>query len=197
MYELRCCACLLLALRSARDDNGLRLPHAVCHPLALMLDAQVDHVAVAVRSVGAAVPLFVDALGGEFLFAGENSSQGFRWAQFRFPHGGKIELVTPIAGDGFVQRFLDTRGEGVHHVTFKTPDIFRSVEHLRAKGVELMRVSTDHPTWKEAFIHPKDAHGVLIQIAQSAWSDEQAAQHHLSDHETDDHRHLGLADLIG
>jgi methylmalonyl-CoA/ethylmalonyl-CoA epimerase len=162
-----------------------------------MLDAQVDHVAVAVRSVAAALPLFVDALGGEFLFAGENSSQGFRWAQFRFPHGGKIELVTPIAGDGFVQRFLDTRGEGVHHVTFKTPDIARSVEHLRAKGVELMRVSTDHPRWKEAFIHPKNAHGVLIQIAQSAWSDEEAARHHLTDHETDDHRHLRLADLIG
>jgi methylmalonyl-CoA/ethylmalonyl-CoA epimerase len=160
-----------------------------------MLDAQVDHVAVAVRSVAAAVPLFVDALGGEFLFAGENKSQGFRWAQFRFPHGGKIELVTPIDGEGFVQRFLDRRGEGVHHVTFKVPDIFRSIEHLRANGVELMRVSTEHPSWKEAFIHPKDGHGVLIQLAQSAFSDEESARHHLTDHETADHRHLGLADL--
>ena len=52
-----------------------------------------------------------------------------------------------------------------------------------------MRVSTDHPSWKEAFIHPKDAHGVLIQIAQSAWTDEQSAEHHLSDHETDDQEH--------
>jgi methylmalonyl-CoA/ethylmalonyl-CoA epimerase len=160
-----------------------------------MLDAQVDHVAVAVRSIAAAVPLFVDALGGEFLFAGENKSQGFRWAQFRFPHGGKIELVTPIDGEGFVQRFLDRRGEGVHHVTFKVPDIFRSIEHLRANGVELMRVSTEHPSWKEAFIHPKDGHGVLIQLAQSAFSDEESARHHLTDHETADHRHLGLADL--
>ena len=162
-----------------------------------MLDAQVDHVAVAVRSVAAAVPLFVDALGGEFLFAGENSSQGFRWAQFRFPNGGKIELVTPVAGNGFVQRFLDRRGEGVHHVTLKVPDIFRSIEHLRAQGVELMRVSTDHPSWKEAFIHPKNANGVLIQIAQSAWTDAQSAEHHLSDHETADHRHLRLSDLTG
>jgi len=160
-----------------------------------MLDAQVDHVAVAVRSVAAAVPLFVDALGGEFLFAGENSSQGFRWAQFRFPNGGKIELVTPVAGNGFVQRFLDRRGEGVHHVTLKVPDIFRSIEHLRAQGVELMRVSTDHPSWKEAFIHPKDGHGALIQIAQSAFTDEESARHHLTDHDTTDHRHLRLADL--
>ncbi len=122
-----------------------------------MLDAQVDHVAVAVRSVAAAAPLFVDALGGEFLFAGENSSQGFRWAQFRFPNGGKIELVTPIAGDGFVQRFLDSRGEGVHHITLKVPDIVRAIGHLRGRGVGLMRVSIDRPSWKEAFIHPKDA----------------------------------------
>ena len=159
-----------------------------------MLDAQIDHVAIAVHNVGAAVPLFVDALGGEFLFAGENRSQGFRWAQFRFPHGGKIELVTPTTPDGFVQRFLDRRGEGVHHVTLKVPDIHRAVTHLREQGVELLRVSTDHPSWKEAFIHPRDGHGVLIQIAQSRFSDEEAAAHHLTDHETADHSHLKLAD---
>jgi methylmalonyl-CoA/ethylmalonyl-CoA epimerase len=160
-----------------------------------MLDAQVDHVAVAVRNIGSALPLFVDALGGEFLFAGENLSQGFRWAQFRFPNGGKFELVTPLSNDGFVQRFLERRGEGVHHVTLKVPDIARSIAHLRGQGVELMRVSTEHPSWKEAFIHPKDANGVLIQIAQSAYSDEESARHHLTDHETADHRHIRLADL--
>ena len=160
-----------------------------------MLDAQVDHVAIAVRSVAAARPLFVDSLGGEFLFAGENKAQGFRWAQFRFPHGGKVELVTPIDGEGFVQRFLDRRGEGVHHITFKVPDIVRSIEHLEKQGVPLVNVSTTHPSWKEAFIHPKDAHGVLIQLAQSAFSDEESARHHLTDHETADHRHLRLEDL--
>ena len=161
-----------------------------------MLDAQVDHVAIAVHNIAAAKPLLVDALGGVFLFAGENRGQGFIWAQFRFPHGGKVELVTPTTPDGFVQRFLDKRGEGVHHMTLKVPDISRAIEHLRDQKVELMRVSIDHPSWKEAFIHPRDAHGVLIQIAQSRFSDEEAAQHHLTDHETADHKHLRLADLI-
>ena len=162
-----------------------------------MLDAQLDHVAIAVHSYPASIPFFVDALGGTFLFAGENKHQGFRWAQFRFPNGGKIELVTPITADGFVQRFLDRRGEGVHHVTLKVPDILRSIEHLESQGVKLMRVSTENTGWKEAFIHPRDAHGVLIQIAQSAFSDEDAARHHLTDHEGDDHKHLKLADLLG
>lgn len=162
-----------------------------------MLDAQVDHVAIAVHSIAAAKALFVDALGASFLFAGENSRQGFRWAQFRFPHGGKIELVTPVTSDGFVQRFLDKRGEGVHHLTLKVPDILGAIEHLAGQGIELFNVSTEGPNWKEAFIHPRDAHGVLVQLAQSRYSDEDAAKHHLSDHSADDHQHLRLADLIG
>jgi methylmalonyl-CoA/ethylmalonyl-CoA epimerase len=162
-----------------------------------MLDAQVDHVAVAVRSIASAKPFFVDALGASFLFAGENKRQGFTWAQFRFPHGGKIELVTPLGSDGFVQRFLDKRGEGVHHLTLKVPDILGAIEHLRSRGVELFNVSTEHHNWKEAFIHPRDAHGVLVQLAQTAFSDEDTAEHHLRDHGDSDHRHLGLADLLG
>jgi len=162
-----------------------------------MLDARVDHVAIAVRSIAAAKPFYVDALGASFLFAGDNRGQGFRWAQFRFPNGGKIELVTPIDPDGFVQRFLDKRGEGVHHVTLKVPDIFKAIDHMRASGVDLFNVSTDHPNWKEAFVHPRDAHGVLIQLAQSALDDDEAAEHHLSDHRGADHQHLRLADLLG
>lgn len=161
-----------------------------------MLDAQIDHVAIAVRSVASAKPFYVDALGATFLFAGDNVRQGFRWAQFRFPQGGKIELVTPIGDDGFVQRFLDKRGEGVHHITLKVPDIKRAIAHLRSTGVELINVSIEHPYWKEAFVHPRDAHGVLVQVVQSAFSDEDTADHHLSDHEGSDHRHVSLAELL-
>lgn len=141
------------------------------------------------------MPLFVDALGASFLFAGDNHHQGFRWAQFRFPNGGKVELVTPITPDGFVQRFLDKRGEGVHHVTLKVPDIVASIEHLRANGVEPFNISIERERWKEAFIHPRDGHGVLIQLAQTPFSDEESARHHLSDHADADHHHLTLADL--
>ncbi|MGH2795300.1 MAG: VOC family protein [Actinomycetota bacterium] len=164
---------------------------------AAMLDAQIDHVAVAVHSVASAKPFFVDALGATFLFAGDNVRQGFRWAQFRFPYGGKIELVTPIGGDGFVQRFLDKRGEGVHHLTLKVPDIVAAIAHLESQGIEPVNVSIEHPSWKEAFIHPRDGHGVLVQVVQSAFSDEDTAEHHLRDHGTSDHRHLGLAELLG
>ncbi|HEX9695328.1 MAG TPA: VOC family protein [Actinomycetota bacterium] len=159
-----------------------------------MLDAQLDHVAIAVRDIRAAMRIYCDALGATFLFAGDQHDQAFRFAQFRFPGGGKIELVTPL-GDGFVQRFLDARGEGVHHVTLKTGDIERALAHLRSTGVEPFGANTGGEEWKEAFIHPRDANGTLIQIAQSAWGDEEMARHHLSDHAGAGHRHIAEHDL--
>lgn len=159
-----------------------------------MIDAAIDHVAIAVRDMRASMRLYSEILGAPFLFAGDAHRQAFRWAQFRLPGGGKFELVTPL-GEGFVSRFLERRGEGVHHVTMKVPDIHRAIEHLTATGIPLFSVSTDNANWKEAFVHPREANGVLLQFAQSAWTDEEAAFHHLSDHSADTHRHLRLADL--
>lgn len=161
-----------------------------------MLDARVDHVAIAVRDMRSAIGLYTETLGARFVFAGDIVEQGFRWAQFRFPGGGKFELVTPI-GEGFVARFLERRGEGVHHVTLKVPDIAAAVAHLHDRGIPLFNVHLDGPHWREAFIHPKDANGTLIQIAWSAMEDDEEARHHLEPHEGTDHRHLGLADLLG
>ncbi len=142
----------------------------------LVKGARIDHVAVAVRDLGRAAGLFRDVLGGEFLFGGDVVPQAFRFAQYRWPNGGKVELVTPIAG-GFVSRFLERRGEGVHHVTFKVQDIEAQVARLEEAGFPLMLVSFENPSWKEAFIHPSDAHGVLIQLAEAAHGDDEVAQH--------------------
>ncbi len=165
--------------------------------LRAMLDATIDHVSIAVRDLRTAIPFYTETLGASFLFAGERRGQGFRWAQFRFPGGGKLELVTPGGPVGFVARFLDRRGEGVHHVTLKVPDIEVAIAHLGAQGVPLFNVSTEREDWKEAFIHPKEANGTLIQLAQARMSDEDVARHHLEPHEEDGHRHLTLGDLLG
>jgi len=161
-----------------------------------MLDATVDHVSIAVRDMRTAIPFYSETLGASFLFAGERHDQGFRWGQFRFPGGGKVELVTPAGSGGFVARFLERRGEGVHHVTLKVPDIRRALTHLGDRGVPLFNVSIDRPEWKEAFIHPRDANGTLIQLAQAQMSDEEVARHHLKPHDPGSHRHLTLRDLL-
>lgn len=136
---------------------------------------ELDHVAVAVHSITDALRLYRDALGGEYLMGGDVDS--WRWLQVRFPNGGKVELLEPL-GDGFLSRFLEKRGEGLHHITFKTDDIGRAIEHVRSLGYELVDVNLDDEHWKEAFLRPSGAHGTLVQIAWSSRGDDEA-RHHL------------------
>jgi methylmalonyl-CoA/ethylmalonyl-CoA epimerase len=135
---------------------------------------QLDHVAVAVHSIKEAMRLYRDALGGEYLMGGDQD--GWRWVQLRFPGGGKVELLEPLA-EGFVSRFLERRGEGLHHVTFKTGELEAAIAHVRSQGYELVDVRLDDPHWKEAFLRPKGAHGTLIQLAWSSEPDEVARKH--------------------
>jgi methylmalonyl-CoA epimerase len=137
-----------------------------------MPDLQLDHVAVAVRSIKAALPLFRDALGGEYLMGAD--ADGWRWVQFRYPGGGKVELLEAL-GDGFLSRFLERHGEGLHHVTFKTGDIQAAIAHVESLGYELVDVDLSSDDWKEAFLRPSRAHGTLIQLAQSSAADDVVA----------------------
>jgi methylmalonyl-CoA/ethylmalonyl-CoA epimerase len=135
-----------------------------------MPEFRLDHVAVAVNSIKPALSLYRDALGGQYLMGGDVGGS-WRWLQVRYPGGGKMELLEPI-GDGFLSRFLERHGEGLHHVTFKTDDIRAAIAEIEAKGFELVDVNLGNPHWQEAFVRPSKAHGTLIQIAQSSVSDE-------------------------
>lgn len=135
-----------------------------------MTDLRLDHVAVAVHAIDPALRLFRDALGAEHLADGPidsgDSRGSWRWYQMALPGGGVIELLEPIT-EGFLTRFLGARGEGLHHITLKTDDIRASIDHVRSCGFELVDVNLDDPHWKEAFFRPRQAHGTLIQLAQS------------------------------
>ncbi len=130
--------------------------------------------AVAVHSIKDALRLYRDALGGEYLMGGDNGS--WRWVQFKYPDGGKVELLEPL-GEGFLSRFLEKRGEGLHHITFKTDDIEAAIAHVESLGYELVDVNLSEPSWREAFLRPSKAHGTLIQVAQSAHSDDEAKEY--------------------
>jgi methylmalonyl-CoA epimerase len=128
-----------------------------------------DHVAVALHSIKPAVKLYREALGGEYLMGADQGD--WRWLQLRWPSGGKVELLEPL-GDGFLTKFLGSRGEGLHHLTFKTDDIEGAIARLRGQGFELVDVNIANPHWKEAFLRPSKSHGTLIQVAQSSAPDE-------------------------
>lgn len=127
-----------------------------------------DHTSIAVESIADALPLFRDLLGGQFV--GGDDDGEFRWVQLEYPNGSKIELIDPNPGDNFLRRFLDRSGPGMHHVTFKVHDIAAAIEAARAAGFEVVG-ERETFGWKEAFIHPRSANGVLVQLAEAPWDE--------------------------
>ncbi len=133
---------------------------------------KLDHVAVAVEHWEQAWPLYVSELGGRWASGGLNV--GFAPAQLSYANGAKIEVLQPHAPDAnpFLRRFLDQHGPGPHHVTFKVPDLASALEALRDAGLHPVGVNMSMPWWMEAFIHPREGTGIVIQLAQAAgeWS---------------------------
>jgi methylmalonyl-CoA/ethylmalonyl-CoA epimerase len=126
-----------------------------------------DHVSMAVNDIEAAAPL-ITLLGGTYFDGGTNPWGDFRWVQYDLPGTGRLELIAPLNSDPdhFIQRFLTERGEGLHHLTFKVYDINQAVARSTEMGFTVTGFDDRLPDWKEAFIHPKSAHGVLIQLAE-------------------------------
>ncbi len=125
-----------------------------------------DHIAVGVRDPAKVTPLLVGDLGGEPVAAGPGA--GFLWYQWRFGGAGVLEVLEPDGPtDGFLYRFLDSRGPGIHHVTFKVPDHADAVDRATQLGYSVVGLKLDDPGWKEAFLHPKQAQGIVVQLVES------------------------------
>lgn len=85
------------------------------------------------------------------------------------PAAGRIELIRPLDPEGAIARFLQSRGEGMHHVAFEVPDVAAALVDLRARGAELIdqeprRGLGGH---RVAFVHPRSALGVLTELVQA------------------------------
>jgi methylmalonyl-CoA/ethylmalonyl-CoA epimerase len=125
-----------------------------------------DHVAIGTAQLADGWELFAGLLGGTWVYGGD--SPGYWWGQLEFSAGPKVELLTPAGGPdaAFLERFLAARGAGPHHFNFTVPDIGETLSLVRAAGIEPVQVNFDNPDFKEAFLHPRDAYGIVIQVAQ-------------------------------
>ena len=149
-----------------RDGNlGPMSSSAVAGP-SVVTATVLDHVAVAVERWTDAWPRYVDQLGGTWHSGGVNV--GFSPAQLSFANGAKVEVLQPWEPEAnpFLRRFLDHNGPGPHHLTFKVPDIDDALVRVRGAGFEPVGVRLDDPQWREAFLHPRQAFGVVVQVAQ-------------------------------
>ena len=126
-----------------------------------------DHVSMAVADLDAATPLLA-LLGAKYFDGGLGPRGDFRWVQYALPGSGTLELIAPVDTDpdNFINRFIRERGEGLHHLTFKVFDIGEAARHAAELGFTVTGFDDSMADWKEAFIHPKSASGVLIQLAE-------------------------------
>ena len=135
-------------------------------------DVDLDHVAVAVERQAMAWPRY----GGDLpsTWVGGGGTPGFWSAQVRYANGMKVEVLEPYLEEqnDFLRRFLDRNGPGPHHLTFKVKDIVAAIALAEEAGYRPVGVYLANDYWKEAFLHPKDAPGVVVQLAQQAENDD-------------------------
>ncbi|HUR67806.1 MAG TPA: methylmalonyl-CoA epimerase [Candidatus Thermoplasmatota archaeon] len=128
---------------------------------------RIDHVGIAIADVAAAKRLYEDVLGLTLTREEVVSDQGVR--TFFYPVAGvKLELLESIAPDGPIARYLEKRGPGMQHLAVEVDDIEGAIAELVAKGIRML-----DPTPRKgvedtriAFVHPKDTHGVLLELVE-------------------------------
>jgi methylmalonyl-CoA/ethylmalonyl-CoA epimerase len=127
-----------------------------------------DHVAVAAERQSDLWPRYIGDLSGEFM--GGGWTVGFASAQVRYANGMRVEVLRPHEPEknDFLRRFLDRNGPGPHHVTFKVEDIAAALDSVDEAGYRPVSVDLRDPVWKEAFLHPKESCGIVVQLAQAA-----------------------------
>jgi len=134
-----------------------------------------DHIAIGMSRMADSAEMLVGTLGG--VPADGQASGVFRWGSWTFDGGGTIEILEPMGDHGFLHRFLDERGPGVHHVTFKVPSLDEVSAWAERAGYDVVGRDDTDPEWKEAFLHPKQALGIVVQFAESGGGGDGAAPH--------------------
>ena len=128
---------------------------------------EIDHVAIAVRDLEAAIDYYRATFGVEVEHREVVERDGVEEALLRVADS-YVQLLTPTRPESPVAKFLDTRGEGIHHVGYRVDDCAAALERVKQQG---HRVIDDAPRpgsrgTTVAFVHPKTAYGTLIELVQ-------------------------------
>lgn len=128
---------------------------------------KIEHLGIAVRDLKAANELFAKLLGKAPYKEESVESEGVRTSFFQVGET-KVELLEATRSDSPIAKFLDKRGEGIHHIAFDVADIYAEMERLKGEGFEIL-----HETPKKGadnklivFLHPRSTNGVLVELCQ-------------------------------
>ncbi len=128
---------------------------------------RLTHIGIAIKDMSRAESLF----GGLFGKAADHSEtvqdQKVKATFFKIGEAG-IELLEPTSPESTIAKFIEKRGEGIHHLSFEVDDIDREIERLKGEGFQMIdeKARTGADGFKIAFLHPKSTNGVLIEISQ-------------------------------
>lgn len=126
---------------------------------------RIDHIAILVDDLDGTLNFWQDALGLDLAGVQDVPAEMAKIA-FMPTGGSEVELVQPTTSDSGLARYLEKRGPGMHHICLEVDDIVGMLAQLKAKGVQLINEEPrlGHGGRKYAFIHPKSAHGVMVEL---------------------------------
>jgi len=126
---------------------------------------KIHHVGIAVYDLETALKFYRDTLGLHVHAQAEVADQGVKAALLTIGQS-EIELLEPLSPESAVGKFLERKGEGLHHICFQTPNVDAELEALKQKGVELVdQRSRRGIAGMICFLHPKASRGVLVELA--------------------------------
>jgi len=126
---------------------------------------KISHIGVAVRDVDRAVAFFKEKFG--LATTDQGTGKGFHVA-FLATGGTPVELIQDVTPGGIITKFIEKRGEGVHHLSFEVEDIRSALEAMQAQGITCLDKEPRGGAHNSlvAFLHPKDTFGVLIELVE-------------------------------
>jgi methylmalonyl-CoA/ethylmalonyl-CoA epimerase len=132
-----------------------------------MIISRIDHVSIAVSDMDKALNFFERLLGARPGAGARDDHMKYQWRMFSLGDMSRLELLEATEKGSFLDPFLSDRQGGVHHITLQTPDIRSAKEALDREAIPYFGYNEyKEAYWKELFIHPRHAFGVLIQIAE-------------------------------
>ena len=125
---------------------------------------KIDHIAIAVNDVEESAKVYQQALGADHVEFETVESEGVKIAIIELENG-RIELMQPTNDSSPIKKFLDKKGQGLHHMALDTADIEGEVERMEGCGIQFLgKIRPGSAGTKVTFIHPKSLNGVLAEL---------------------------------